>query len=331
MLENYGLLLKGSYIERGLFVVKSKLSKNNQSRIDIEIKKSFRKNNIQVCLAHYGPTGDSMYKICNDLNIPLIIHFHGFDATTHDVLDRYENYNFLFKNATCIIAVSRAMEQQLLSIGCPRNKLVYNTYGPNDYFTELNPSLHSRTLLGIGRFTDKKAPYYTIFAFSKILKEIPDAKLILAGNGSLWNTCKNLVRYLNLEHAVSFPGVLTPEEFRREILAARAFVQHSIKAENGDCEGTPVAILEASAAGLPVISTKHAGIPDVIINGETGILVEEHDVKGMANAMRTLLLDESLAKRMGQSGKRNISKNFSMKHHIDNLNRIIRSVIENKF
>jgi glycosyltransferase involved in cell wall biosynthesis len=326
MLEGYGSVLQGNYVERGLFAVKNKLSKEKQLRHDFKIKESFIKNKIQVCLAHYGPTGDSMYKICNDLNIPLIVHFHGFDATTYEVLERYENYKELFKNATRIIAVSRAMEQHLLSIGCPKNKLVYNTYGPNEQFIDLAPSLESNTLLGIGTFTDKKAPYYTILSFGLLLREIPDAKLILAGKGSLMGTCKNLVRYLKMEHAVSFPGVLTPEEFRKEILSARAFVQHSIRAESGDCEGTPVAILEASGSGLPVISTKHAGIPDVIMNGETGILVEEHDVEGMAAAMKKLLTDKSIAREMGIAGKKNIKNNFSMKRHIEALTRIINEV-----
>ena len=102
-----------------------------------------------------------------------------------------------------------------------------------------------------------------------------------------------------------------------------AFIQHSVSAANGDSEGTPVAILEASASGLPVISTKHAGIPDVIINYETGILVDEHDVDAMANAMLKLLKEKDLAKKMGQTGKLHIQDNFSMEQYISKLSRAI--------
>ena len=102
-----------------------------------------------------------------------------------------------------------------------------------------------------------------------------------------------------------------------------AFVQHSITAENGDSEGTPLSVLEAGAAGLPVISTNHAGIPDIVINGKTGFLSEEHDIHEMGDNMLRLLKDKNLARSLGKCGKENISKNFTLKKHIDKLNELI--------
>lgn len=107
-----------------------------------------------------------------------------------------------------------------------------------------------------------------------------------------------------------------------------AFVQHSIQAIDGDSEGTPTAIIEASAASLPVISTKHAGIPEVVIDGETGLLVEEHDVAGMAEAMSTLLENKTLARKMGAAGKTRVKKYYSMGKHIERLTKIIEEVIQ---
>src|SRR5690606_9989960 len=118
--------------------------------------------------------------------------------------------------------------------------------------------------------------------FKKAAENHSDAKLIMAGDGQLLNTCQNLIRYLGIESQVEFVGIIAPEKFRHLLTESRGLVQHSITAESGDMEGTPVAVLEASAAGIPVISTFHAGIPDVIKNGETGLLCEEHDVYGMA-------------------------------------------------
>src|SRR5205823_4306575 len=80
---------------------------------------------------------------------------------------------------------------------------------------------------------------------------------------------------------------------------ARAFVQHSVEASTGDCEGLPVGILEAGASGLPVIATRHAGIPEAVVDGETGVLVAEKDVRGMAHAMAHLLKSPELAGRLG--------------------------------
>ena len=120
-------------------------------------------------------------------------------------------------------------------------------------------------------------------------------------------------------------GVISPEKFLNYLSKARAFIQHSITAENGDMEGTPVSVMEASAAGLPVISTLSAGIPEVIIHNKTGLLVEEHDVDNMAKNIVKLLKDKKVAIEYGEEGKKNIKNNFSMKHHI----KIISDLINN--
>ena len=171
----------------------------------------------------------------------------------------------------------------------------------------------------------KRAPYYLILSFLRVLEEFPQARLVLAGDGSLWSTCKNLISYYGLEENVELPGVIAPVEFRSFLKESLALVQHSVTAESGDTEGTPVAILEACAAGLPVISTKHAGIPDVIQEGENGFLTYEHDVEGMAESMIKLLRTPSLAKEMGMKGRILIKEKYSLQKHIDKLNELILS------
>jgi len=272
-----------------------------------------------------------MLPICKTLKIPLIVHFHGQDASRHEVLERHKKgYQEMFEYAARIIAVSNAMVQQLSGLGCPENKLVLNTCGPNDMFLELTPDFGEEHFVGIGRFTDKKAPYYTILAFSEVLKNFPNARLTIGGDGLLLNACNNLVKYLKIEDAVSLPGKITPLAFKEMLKNAVAFVQHSVIAEDGDSEGTPLAVLESSAAGLPVISTKHAGIPDVVIDGETGFLVDEHDVDGMSKAMMKILADSGLARKMGEAGKQRIKNNFSMEKYIAKLTDEISSVIDKR-
>ena len=301
-------------------------SRKNDNEWDIKkaLKDSFKKEKIEVVLAEYGNVANRILPICKELNLPMVVHFHGYDAATYKVLEFNNNYQEVFEYVTSIIAVSKVMYVKLLAIGCPERKLILNTYGPNDEFQKLNPTMENETLIGIGRFTDKKAPYYTIIAFKEVVKELPNAQLIIAGDGILKNVCLNLIKMHNLEKNIHLVGIITPEAYRDYLLKARAFVQHSVTAEDGDMEGTPLAILEASSAGVPVIATIHAGIPDVIIHEETGLLVEEHDVNGMAKHMLTLLKDKKLAKEMGKAGKFNIQKNFSMKKHIDKLNELVK-------
>jgi colanic acid/amylovoran biosynthesis glycosyltransferase len=233
----------------------------------------------------------------------------------------------MFDYAARTIAVSRSMYQKLLDLGCPEDRLVLNACAPDDSFLEIEPNFESKHLVGIGRFTDKKAPYYTILAFSKILETFPNARLTIGGDGDLYDACTNLVKYLKIEHAVSLPGKIAPSRFRELLTSAAAFVQHSVVAGDGDSEGTPVAVLEASAAGLPVIGTKHAGIPDIILDGETGFLVDEHDVDGMSEAMKKILVDRTTAKRLGRAGKERIRHDFSMSRYIDKLSEEISEAV----
>jgi len=330
-LEGYGSIIDDSDINKAIFRIKQKVTRSNESWHDYKIKLSFRKNKIDLVLAQYGPTGVAMLPVCKALKIPLIVHFHGYDASVQKVLDTYkEGYREIFEYAAHIIAVSNAMRRKLLGLGCPENKIAFITCAPNDLFLDVKPGFKEKHFVGLGRFTDKKAPYLTILAFSEVLKQFPDAKLTIGGDGKLLNACNNLVKYLEIEDAVSLPGKLAPVEFRELLTRAVAFVQHSITAENGDSEGTPLAVLESSAAGLPVISTRHAGIPDVIIDSETGLLIDENDVQGMAAAMKKILADTDLARKMGNTGKQRIRKYFTMDKYISRLTEKISGSILDK-
>lgn len=295
---------------------------------DALILKFLKQLSIKVILVEYGIHAHSLLPLLKKSKVPFVVHFHGYDATQKNVLKQTNQYKDVFKSVSKVVAVSKVMEQKILNLGCPQEKLVYNVYGPRPEFLTITPNFSKKQLIAIGRFTDKKAPYYTLFAFKEVLKTVPEAQLLMAGDGALLNTCKNLVHYWQMENNVTFLGVITPDTYQKLLQESIAFVQHSITAANGDMEGTPLSILEASAAGIPVISTIHAGIPDVIINEVTGLLCEEHQVEVMAQHMITLLSNESLAKQMGEAGKKNIKKHFTLERHIKELDTILKQAIE---
>ncbi len=288
---------------------------------------SLKRNKIQVVLAQYGTTANRIVAICKKLNIPLIAHFHGYDASIDAVIKNCDNYAAVFTYCNHIIAVSLSMQNRLLEMGCPAEKIIYNPCGPDNSFLALKPQFSEPLFIGIGRFVNKKAPYYNILAFKQLAERFPDARLVIGGQGELYETCKNLVRYYKLGNQILLPGILSQEEFLGYLEKGLAFVQHSVMALSGDQEGTPVAVMEASAAGLPVIATNHAGIPDVILDGETGFLVEEHDVDTMADKMKVLLEDYDLACQLGRKGKERIKSFFTLERHLQTLDELIEKVI----
>ncbi|MDT0688605.1 glycosyltransferase [Salegentibacter sp. F188] len=287
---------------------------------------SFKQNKIDVVLAEYGNTIGPYLPVLRKLNLPLIVHFHGYDASILEVIEINKSYKDIFEYASFIIVVSRKMEEDILRLGCPRAKLIYNVYGPNDLFFNNQPDFLNLQFFAAGRFVDKKAPHYTILAFQKVIKEFPKAKLIMAGDGPLIYSCKNLVRFLGLEKNVLFVGVLDQKKMSKYLEKSLAFVQHSVRTEYGDMEGTPLTILEASAAALPVISTRHGGIVDIIKENKSGFLVNEHDVEGMAKSMRKLLCNNKLAKEMGEKGRGIIKNSFTLSRHISVLNDLLYEV-----
>lgn len=293
--------------------------------------KSLKHNNIDVVLAEYGTTGAEILKACEYAGVPLVVHFHGRDCTAYENIKKYKGiWGEMFAYAYKIIAVSHDMEDRLQNLGCSKDKIIYIPCCPDSKFTLINPSLEKRQFIFVGRFTDKKAPYATILAFEPVAHKFPDAKLIMAGDGPLLNTCHNLVKILNLQKQVLFVGKINPDETVKLMSESRAFVQHSITAEDGDMEGTPVSVMEASAMGLPVISTRHAGIPDVIIDGETGLLNNELDVTGMSKNMMKILENKDLAMFLGRKGRIRMKEHFTKKWQMNTMTQVLVDAVHVK-
>lgn len=281
----------------------------------------FRRQRIDSVLAEFGPSGVAVMEACRQLNLPLVVHFHGFDLSVRRVLERYASaYSVMFRQADGLIAVSRAMQRKLIEMGAPPERVHYNPCGVDcELFGGASPAVAEPLILTVGRFVEKKGPQLTLAAFALVLRLYPEARLRMIGDGPLLEACRKLSHHLAIDHAVTFLGSQPHSFVAEEMRRARLFAQHSIEAPSGDSEGTPVAILEAGASGLPVVSTYHGGIPDVVIDNETGLLVQERDVEGMASQMLRLLLDPAFAEVLGQAARRRIKLHFSAVRGINRL------------
>lgn len=308
-----------------------------QGKTPFRIAKALRGRNADVVLAEYGTAGVVVRHGCRRADVPLVVHFHGFDASKTEVIERFETeYRAMFGQAAAVVAVSRAMRDQILSLGCPREKVLLNVYGVDVSIDDRRRSMRDRrgsstpTFLAVGRFVEKKAQHLTLFAFARCLQSFPEARLRCVGDGPLLRMCQELAEQLGIRHAVEFLGAQGHDVVLAEMRRADAFVQHSVVAQTGDSEGTPVAILEASAAGLPVIATRHAGIPDVVDHEVTGWLVDEHDVEGMAEAMQRVAADSDTANRLGAAGRDFVGDRFSTDASLGRLNRLLSGVVAGK-
>jgi len=278
---------------------------------------------VRAVLAEYGPMGVQLMGACREAGVPLYVHFHGYDATLPQ--RRWyvaRQYRQLFRAAAGIIAPSAFLADKLRALGCPTGKLHVSHNGVDPARFPLTRREPGRCL-AVGRLVAKKAPHLTIRAFAQVRARCPHARLDIIGDGELRKPCEELVRELGLTGAVVLHGALPHDEVVAELARASVFIQHSVTAENYDIEGLPVSILEAMAAALPVVSTRHSGIPEAVIADATGILVEEGDVDGTAEAMAGLIENPDRAAAMGQAGYERLLSSFTHQQVRERLLRIM--------
>lgn len=278
------------------------------------------KNRVDVVLAEMPQIAAAVLPAVRAAQKPLFIYFHGgSDENVNPYLSGIP-YAELFHYAAGIFVVSRDLERQLLELEAPRHKLFYNPCGVDiSFFNGADPSIAPPVFLSVGRFVDVKAPHLTILAFKEVVEAIPGARLLMIGEGRLWEACKLLVKVLKLTESVDLLGYQPHNRVAELMGGVRALVQHSIRTSYGGKEGTPCAILEAGASGLPVVATRHAGITDAVLHGTTGFLVEEGDIEGMAQYMIQLAREPELARRLGCAARERIQTEFSMEKSINCL------------
>jgi colanic acid/amylovoran biosynthesis glycosyltransferase len=276
-----------------------------------EVKEFLVKHDVRSILAEFGPTGCALLPICRELGIRLVVNFHGHDATV--MPKRWvirQAYHHLNKHADAFICGSQHFSEVLINLGFSKEKIHVVPCGIElDQFDpgcEKDPNL----IVAVGRFVEKKAPHLTIQAFIKVLEQQPNTRLEMIGDGPLMSMCKEMVRNEGVEEKVILHGARPHEFVKQKLATASLFVQHSVVAANGDTESQGISLLEAMASEVPVVSTRHNGFVETVIDGETGYLVEEGDVNGMAERMIELLNNKGLCDRMGKAGRQRVAENY---------------------
>lgn len=326
---------EGKYLIRSPFGLLSYLiQKKIFSKLEIGVRtralaKYLAKEKIDVVFAEYGMVGASVTEACQMAGVPLVIHYHGADVHHRATVDLYHHlYLKAFDYASGLIAVSLDMAEELVRMGAPAEKIVTASCGVDTAaYPVLDISKTGRAFLAIGRFVTKKSPTSVIRAFKIVHDKFADATLAMVGTGPLDGEVKALITELKLEDSITQYGGLKAEQVKALFAQARCFVQHSVTAPDGDMEGTPVTILEAGSSGLAIVSTQHAGIKQAVINGETGYLVPEHDIEGMANYMIKIADDVNLAVRLGKKEAAHIRENYDIHSRIDTITQMLKKAI----
>ncbi len=180
-----------------------------------------------------------------------------------------------------------------------------------------------RLILSVGRIMDKKAPLVAIEAFAAIAAEFPEHRFEIIGDGPLRAASEARVAELGLGERVRFLGRLPHEAVRDHLARASVYLQHSVTAPDGNEEGLPTSIQEAMASGAVVVSTRHAGIPEAVEEGVTGLLVDEHDGPGFVTALRAVVADPVRAATMAETARERAVRDYDYRKLHARLEQII--------
>jgi colanic acid/amylovoran biosynthesis glycosyltransferase len=283
-----------------------------------------------VIHCHFGPNGVRGLDLCDTGALQgrkLITSFYGYDVSEFPQQRRRNPYAKLFARGDVFLALSREMKGKLTQLGCPAERILVHPLGVNPALfpakTERQPSGAIR-ILTIGRMVPKKGMDYALKAVAALAGEHSNIEYVIIGDGPLRAHLEGLTRSLGITNIVRFAGWEPRPEVFKALSRADILLAPSVTAESGDQEGTPVVIMEALACGVPVVSTLHAGIPEVVDDGVSGFLVPERQPQALALALEKLVRDPDLREGMGARGRAAMRDRHDIRKLNENLMGIYR-------
>ena len=286
-----------------------------------------------IIQCQYGTLGKRFLalKMSGLITGKFITAFRGHDITQH-VNSVPGFYDELFKEGDLFLPVSRSLEQRLIDGGCDPAKIRVLHSGIDCSRFHFRPRTANKdepiNILTIGRFVEMKGIIYGIEAVAGLIQTCPDKKIHydIIGDGPLRNEISMKLKQLDIESHVTLHGWKDQDSVTGYLDQAHILLTPSVTAANGETEGIPNVLKEAMAVGLPVVSTVHSGIPELVEDGVSGYLVPERDVRALSDRLSYLIEHPDRWEAMGQAGKKKIEEDFDSEKITDRLVKLYQEI-----
>ncbi|HAN8474704.1 TPA: colanic acid biosynthesis glycosyltransferase WcaL [Escherichia coli] len=244
-----------------------------------------------VFIAHFGPAGVTAAKL-RELGVirgKIATIFHGIDISSREVLNHYTpEYQQLFRRGDLMLPISDLWAGRLQKMGCPREKIAVSRMGVD--MTRFSPRPVKAPaipleIISVARLTEKKGLHVAIEACRQLKEQGVAFRYRILGIGPWERRLRTLIEQYQLEDVVEMPGFKPSHEVKAMLDDADVFLLPSVTGADGDMEGIPVALMEAMAVGIPVVSTLHSGIPELVEADKSGWLVPENDARALAQRL----------------------------------------------
>lgn len=279
---------------------------------------------------HMGGDAARFVGIRDRFKVPLLATFHGTDAVTTDDWKKKQHnlyYRKYVKNKSKLIntfdhfiAISYFVKSKMILQGFPENKISVHYIGiDTETFSPVIDAKRESLILFVGRLTQQKGCDYLIRAMESVNANIPSAKLYIIGDGPERTNLEKLSNSLKVN--CSFLGAQKEDKIKEMLSRARVFCCPSFS------EGLGLVFLEAQAMGVPVVSFDSGGIPEAVINNQTGMLYKEKDIGGLAFGIKRFLTDDVLWKKYSENGVEHVRSNFDIRKQSTLLEELYLKII----
>jgi glycosyltransferase involved in cell wall biosynthesis len=283
--------------------------------------------------AHFGPDGLCALPLSRQLGVPLIVTFHGSDATVvnprrNEVPFGHRRYlvnkHVLQRGASLFLAVSSFIRGKLLEQNFPPEKVIVHYIGVDtDLFSPAQTDAEP-VVLFVGRLSERKGPHHLIRAMASVQQECPEAELVLIGEGPLRKDLEQQAKASLRKYR--FLGAQSPEVVRAWMNRAAVFSAPSIKADSGGEEAFGMVFAEAQAMQKPVVAFASGGVVEAVQHGQTGFLAPEQDWRKLGEYVALLMRDAELRRRFGVAGRQRVLRLFDLEKQTRVLERIYSEI-----
>lgn len=295
-----------------------------------EIDRIFREETPSVILAHFGYVGLRLLPAALTAKVPLVVHFHGLDISS-GLQNRWYRHSLKksIPHLAAAICVGSHQIRELVALGMPEDRIHLIPCGvPTDEFQlRADPENINLTFICVSRLVEWKGVHHVLDAFALVHQTAKTARLVVVGDGPETEKLRSQSKQLGLNSVVTFTGSQSQAQVKELLTKADVFLQHSLDHHSGWSEGFGVSIAEASAMGIPVIVSRCGGIPDQVIDGETGLIVEQRNHPALAQAMLSLADDPQKRRQLGLNGRQRMIDCFDTKSQVQKLEAVLLGAI----
>ena len=274
-----------------------------------------RRGRYDIVHCQYGTLGRAVLGVrrIGAIHGALVTSFRGHDISQHHTLQP-GFYAELFREGELFLPVSRSLEERLVALGCPQEKIALLHSGIDlsaFRFRERTRDEGGTTIIiTVARLVEMKGVAFGIEAVAKLLQAGHRIAYHIVGGGPLHASLRVLIQNLGVQEYVHVHGAKPHDDVLRLLDTAHLMLAPSVTAANGEVEGIPNALKEAMAMGLPVVATRHGGIPELVEDGLSGHLAAERDADALADQLSGLLVHPERWAAMGRAGRARIEAVF---------------------